>query len=215
MAAGSIRQLAVDRWRVVACIGGLALILTGCASAQSVVSGGQMPADPPALPGRTRHVVAGPFELDAPAAWHVGPPLYLPSGSATLAFLSPQPLRSPCQETAFGGTCHGWPFMQLDPGSVVVAIREFGAPRSTPPEGGAPVSVAGRAAREFTGPADKGCSEIGGSESTSIVLPDGVPGNSGWLSIAACLAGPNTSAAEAAFDAIVTSVSFTDDPASP
>jgi hypothetical protein len=137
-----------------------------------------------------------------------------PSGNVTFAYLSPLELPSECQETAQGGVCHPWPVVALVPGGIVVAVRQGGMPGSAAPGGGHPITVGGLPARRIVGSANEGCQAIGGTESITVVLP-AVPGTTGWIALDACLAGPNTDAADAAFAAIVASVTIAGDGASP
>ena len=169
---------------------------------------------PTASPVRTQHVIAGPLGLDAPVSWHVRSALPNPSGNVSFAYLSPQALSGDCEISAQGGVCHPWPVVQLDPGGIVVAVRLHGLPGSQPPPGPEPITVAGRPATRISGSADEGCRAIGGPAATDIVLPS-VDGASGWVSLDACLAGPDEASADAAFSAIVESVTIAGDGASP
>ena len=72
------------------------------------------------------------------------------------------------------------------------------------------MTVGGLPARRLTGSADEGCQAIGGSDLTQIVLPV-VAGTNGWISLDACLAGPQIEPADAAFAAILASVSVVGD----
>jgi hypothetical protein len=162
---------------------------------------------PPSLASSTE-LVAGPFALAIPSAWHVRKVLPNPSGNWTLDFLGPAAIPSECTLLANGVTeCRPWPVVRLNAGGIVVAVRQYGMPGSKPPGGGEASIVAGQAARTFQGPADKACRAIGGTSSTAVVLP-AVPGSEGWFSFEACAAGPGTAAADAAFMAIVNSATL-------
>jgi hypothetical protein len=188
----------------------VALVTAGCASAQTAGS-----VDTNRTPStiETRHVVADPIELDVPATWQVRSAERNPGGNMSIAFLSPQALVSSCAESAQGGVCRAWPFMHVEPGSIVIAVRLYGRPGSKPSTGGEPITVAGSPATRRNGPADPSCQAMGGSTSTDVVVPT-APGSAGWLSLDACLAGPDTSAAEATFSAIVATVKASDGTAS-
>ena len=156
-----------------------------------------------------QQVVAGPFELEVPAGWHVRQALPNPSGNWTLDYLGPGQLPSECEGRAGGGgVCHPWPIVQLDPGGSVIAVRQYGMPGSRPPTGGDPVMVAGLSGRRTDGPASVSCLAIGGSASIAVAIPT-VAGSQGWLSLEACLAGPDVAPTEAAFSAIVASATVT------
>jgi hypothetical protein len=207
----------------------VAALLAGCASATNAplsavptVGLTSTPAPTPTptptpkptpAPVPPQLVVAGPITLEAPADWNVRRGLINPSGNETLAYLGPTALPSECEQNAQGGVCQAWPIMELGPGGIVVAVREYGMPGSKPPEGGDPVTVGGIAARRISGPADEGCRAVGGSESIEIVLPV-VPGTN-WMTVDACLAGMDTTAAKASFHTIVSSIEVTQAGASP
>ena len=125
----------------------------------------------------------------------------------TFAWLSPLELPSECQDSTQGGVCHPWPVVKLPPGGIVVAVRQNGMPGSRPPAGGRPISVAGLPARRIDAAADVSCQTVGGTESIAVALP-AVPGTMGWIALDACLAGPDTRAADAAFAAIVASITI-------
>ena len=137
-----------------------------------------------------------------------------PSGNVTFVYLGPLGIPGECQDTAQGGGCHPWPVVKLVPGGIVVAVRQNGMPGSQPPAGGEPITVGGRPARRNRGSADEGCRAIGGSELIDIVLP-AVADTTGWIALDACLAGPDAAAADAAFAAIVASVTIAGGGASP
>jgi hypothetical protein len=189
----------------------------GCAATQPTAAGAPSGtptlASRPALtippsPASSTELVAGPFALAVPSAWHVRKAGPNPSGNWTLDFLGPAAIPSECRALANGVTeCGPWPVGRLDAGGVVVAVRQYGMPGSRPPVGGEASIVAGQAAKTFRGPADTACRAIGGTESTAVVLP-AVPGTEGWFSIEACTAGPRTASAEAAFMAIVNSATL-------
>ena len=160
-------------------------------------------------------MIAGPVGLDVPASWHVRPGLLNPSGNVTFVYIGPLEIPGECQDTGQqGGVCHPWPVVQLVPGGIVVAVRQNGMPGSQPPAGGEPITVGGRPARRNRGSADEGCRAIGGSELIDIVLP-AVADTTGWIALDACLAGPDAAAADAAFAAIVASVTIAGGGASP
>lgn len=193
------------------------LFASGCGAAPSVppesaTAVATASPTPAIATSGTQHVVAGPISLDAPAGWHVRPGVIIPSGNFAFDYLSPVELPSECTQTSQGGECHPWPILQLAPGGIIVAVRLHGMPRSQPPDGGDPMTVAALPARRLSGPADTACQEIGGSELTEVVLPP-VPG--GWMSLDACLAGGDTSAADAALASILASVTMGGDAASP
>jgi hypothetical protein len=157
---------------------------------------------PAAVPSGMQHVVTEVLALDAPASWHVEKGLINPSGSETWTLLGPSALPDMCEPIGQGTTeCHPWPIMQLEPGSIVAAVRSYGMPGSKPPTGGRSVKVSGDAARWIRGVADATCREIGGSAEDQIVIPRGSGG--AWLSLDGCLAGPDTTGAEASFSALV------------
>ena len=201
----------VTRTRVGAFVVCGAILVAGCSSAPSA---GSASVAPTAIPGQTQHVIAGPLALDAPVSWHVRSALPNPTGNVSFAYLSPQALSSDCEISAQGGVCHPWPVAHLDPGGIVVAVRLHGMPGSMPPVGGEPITVAGLPATRISGSAEVGCRAIGGAAVTDIVLPQ-VEGASGWVSLDACLAGPDKAAADTAFSAIVESVTIAGDGASP
>jgi hypothetical protein len=203
------------------------LLAAGCASAPSAApesatsatTASATPAStasatPAATGSETQHVAAGPVGLDAPANWHVRPGSLNPSGNVTFVYLSIAELPSDCQDTPQGGVCYPWPVVQLAPGGIVVAVRLHGMPGSQPPAGGDPLTVGGHPARRLNGSADEACRAIGGSVLTEIVLPAS-PGRTGWMSLDACLAEGDVSAADAAFSAILASVTMVGDAASP
>ena len=151
-------------------------------------------------------MVAGPLGLDVPSNWHVRMGTLNPSGNVAFAYLSPADLPSDCEGPAGGpGVCYPWPVTELGAGGVVAAIRLHRMPGSQPPTGGDPVTLAGLPARQTSGPADSACRSIGGSALTQVVLP-ALPNATGWMSLDACLAGPNPAAAEAVFGVILRSV---------
>jgi hypothetical protein len=139
-----------------------------------------------------------------PSGWYARQGTIVPSGDETIAFVSPAALPSDCVENAQGGVCYGWPVTTLQPGGIVVAWRAHGMPRSKPPKGGDPTMVDGQSARISRGPAGQGCKAIGGDESISVAVPPAA-GEMGWLGIEACLAGPDHSAGETAFAAMLAS----------
>ena len=139
-----------------------------------------------------------------PSGWYARRGTIVPSGNETIAFVSPRELPSDCVENSQGGVCYGWPVTTLQPGGIVIAWRAHGMPGSKPPNGGDPTLVDGQPARISRGPAGQGCKAIGGDESIDVVVPPGA-GQMGWIGIEACLAGPDHSAGEAAFAAMLTS----------
>lgn len=209
--------------RIGVAIGLAVLFAAGCASAPSDSSAPATPAtsatagasaSAAASASATERVVAGPVGLDLPTGWHVRPASLNPSGNVTLAFLGPAELASECEEAGEGGVCHPWPVTRLAPGGIVVAVRLHGMPGSRPPPGGDPVLVGGLQARSISGRADDACQAIGGSKLIDVVLP-AVPGTTGWIALDACLAGDEVAAAEAAFAAILASVTIEGAAASP
>lgn len=170
-------------------------LLAGCSSGAAGPSGSMRATASAAASGgaSARHVTAGPLSLDLPAGWHSRPGSLNPSGNVALLFAAPVDLPSDCEETAQGGTCHPWPVMQLGADGIVVAVRLYGLPGTTPPAGGSSITVAGVAAREITGPADTACRAIGGTELIEVILPT-IQGASGYLSIDGCLAGSDAAA---------------------
>ncbi len=191
------------------CLG--ALLAAGCTAASPPRPSASLAQPTSSAPTTSstevQHVSAGPVGLDAPAAWHVRPGLANPSGNVTFAWVSPLELPSECQDTAQGGVCHPWPVVKLPPGGIMVAVRQYGMPGSRPPAGGRSISVGGLPARRFDAAADEACQAVGGTESIAVVLP-AVPGTTGWIALDACLAGPDTRAANDAFAAIVTSLTI-------
>ncbi len=94
--------------------------------------------------------------------------------------------------------------MRLGPNGVVFAWRWFGRPGLEPPAGGDSTTVGGHAARISKGSADPECVAVGGDESIDVtVLPIG--GASGWYAAEACLAGPDRTPGESAFEAMLAS----------
>jgi hypothetical protein len=170
-----------------------------------VVAATLPPATPTSAAVATQHVVAEVLAVDAPASWHVERGGINPGGNEAFMFLGPGALPGQCEATDQGTECHPWPIMQLEAGSLVVAVRLFGMPGSKPPTGGRELTVSGQAARWIEGPADQGCAAIGGSASDQIVIPQR-PSGAGWLSLDGCLAGPDTAAAEGSFAALATSL---------
>jgi hypothetical protein len=152
--------------------------------------------------------VAGPLGLDIPAGWHQRAGSLNPGGNVTFLFVGPDDLPSDCQETAQGGSCFGWPMLQLPPRGIVVAVRFYGRPGFDPPSGGDAISVAGLAAHRIAGAADGPCRGIGGTNLVEVWLPT-FAGANGIYSIDACTSGQGADAD--VFAAILASVSFTRD----
>ena len=202
--------------RLVALLASFAFLVAACGSAQATPtptasSGQATPTVAPSgsarptsalVPGPTQHVIAEVLTLDAPASWHLEKGLLNPGGSIAFEFLGPQELPSQCKPVSQGTECFPWPIMQLEPGSIVVAVRLNGMPGSTPPTGGEPMTVSGQPARWIRGLANQQCETIGGSISDQIVIPER-PSGSGWLSLEGCINGPDTTAAESTFSIIV------------
>jgi hypothetical protein len=145
--------------------------------------------------------------FDIPAGWQTRPGSINPSGNRPLLFIGPGALPSDCVETATGGECHAWPDLHLVAGSAVFAWREHGMPGSRPPAGGDALTVGGRPAHILRGSADESCAAIGGDESIAVALQP-AQGQDGWTGIDACLAGPDHASAEAAFQAMLDSVTW-------
>lgn len=200
-----------------------AALLGGCtagtsspsvASASGLASSAASPSGLASAPSSSGRVEVGPLAVQLPATWDGQPWSWSlrrgsinPSGNVPLAFISPQALPTDCEETPQGGVCHPWPIMTLDPGGMVVAIRQNGMPGSHPPADGQPTSVGGRSARTSTGPADTPCATIGGTESIALAIP-ATAAMAPWFGIDACLAGPDTASAEMTFSEFLGGLSW-------
>lgn len=146
--------------------------------------------------------------FDCPAGWHERAGGINPSGNWPIAFVGPADLPSECTTNADGsGECGSWPVNHLAPGGAVVVWRFVGLPGDQPPREGTSILVGGLSALRTIGPADAGCTALGGDESIDVTVPT-IPGHYYWFAAAACLAGPDRAADEAAFSAIVASTTF-------
>jgi hypothetical protein len=191
-----------------------AALLAGCSAAPAASATAGATPSPPDIPSAsagataaTRALTIGPFSMQVPTGWRTRQGLPNPSGNWALAWLSPETLAGECATTGQGGVCHPWPISTSVPGGIVVAVRQYGLPGSKPPADGDEITVGGLGARRLSGPADDACRAIGGSELTRVVMPV-VPGAQGWFAIDACVGPEDPAASEAAFDALVASVTL-------
>ena len=147
---------------------------------------------------------ADQVSFEYPVGWHTRKGTLNPGGNESIVFVGPTELPSDCVENAQGGICQSWPVMRLGPNGAVFAWRWFGRPGLEPPAVGDSTTVGGHAARVSKGSADPECVAVGGDESIDVtVLPIG--GASGWFAAEACLAGPDRTPGESAFEAMVAS----------
>ena len=146
----------------------------------------------------------GDLSFTYPAGWHTRKGSLNPGGNEPIVYIGPTELPSDCVENGQGGVCQSWPVMRLGPNGAVFAWRWFGRPGLVPPAGGDSTTVGGHAARVSKGSATPECVAIGGDESIDVtVLPIG--GVTGWYAAEACLAGPDRTPGEAAFEAMLAS----------
>jgi hypothetical protein len=203
-------------------LAGAVLLVAGCAVAGASPSSAPAstgpaspestgPVDSSATAGAAhqvaRHVVAGTAVFDIPAGWHSRNGAINPGGNWTVVFVSPQVLPGECTQGALEGVCYAWPVTRLVPGETVIAWRMYGRPGFQPPPGGEPMAIGGRPARISYGAAEAACAAIGGDESVAVVMA-ARPGESAWIGIDACQAGPDHRAAEAAFRQLLASVTW-------
>jgi hypothetical protein len=205
-------------------LGVAVLLVAGCAAAGASPSSAPAssgaasnestgPTDVNATSGATDQVVrhlaiaAGTATFDIPASWHTRQGTINPGGNWTIVFMSPQVLPGECTQGAQEGVCYSWPVTRLVPGGTVIAWRMYGRPGVQPPAGGEPIAVAGWPARISYRAADPACAAIGGDESVAVVMA-ARPGESAWISVDACQAGPDHRAAEAAFRQLLASVTW-------
>jgi hypothetical protein len=178
---------------------------TTAASAAASPAASAASAAPSSAASDVQHASAGPFSLDVPAGWQTRVGSLNPGGDEPLLYLSPTELPTDCLPSGQLIACGMWPNMQLPADGVVVAVRGYYRPGSVPPSGGLSIVVGGQQARRLTSPADAQCQAIGGTQLVRIIFPT-IVGANGWLSIDACLAGPDLGPATATFDAILASL---------
>jgi len=162
----------------------------------------------PGSPAALGHFADDLVAFDRPADWHERVGRIIPSGNWPIVFVGPADLLSECTTNPDGsGECRPWPVIHLTPGGVVVAWRFVGLPGDPPPTGGTPIVVGGLSAFRTIGPADSGCTAIGGDESIDVTVP-AIPSAYYWFAADACLAGPDKVDNEGAFSAILASTTF-------
>jgi hypothetical protein len=147
---------------------------------------------------------SGDLSFTYPTGWHTRRGSLNPGGNEPIVYVGPTELPSDCVESSQGGLCRSWPVMSLGPNGALFAWRWFGRPGLVPPADGDPTTVGGHAALVTKGSASQDCATIGGDESISVtVLPTG--GSTGWYAAEACLAGPDRTPGESAFEAMLAS----------
>jgi hypothetical protein len=127
------------------------------------------------------------FTLTFPSEWQsLRSPVWTGDRYA-VAVLGPGPLSNCANWT----TCGTWPKGVLSPNGLVLSIwsRNLEGWRLETADG-APITIAGQAAKLAVGPADSGCSAIGGEETMTAVVT-GAFGPPNFYEIDACLRGPD------------------------